>query len=60
MSRFQNDRPNFEAMSKEELIAILDGFRESLAGCEDAGGFCEYVGEKLGVSCEADAYSDDV
>lgn len=59
MSRFKDERPNFEAMSKEQLIAILDGFRRSLAGCEDAGGFCQHVGEKLNVSCEADAYDDE-
>ena len=59
MSRLQDERPDFEAMSKEQLIAMLDGFRMSLAGCEDAGGFCQYVGEKLNVSCEADAYYKD-
>jgi len=59
MSKFQTDLPDFEGMSKEQLIVILDRLRESLAGCEDAGGFCQYVGEKLGVNTEVDAYSED-
>ncbi len=58
MSKFQDDRPDFNAMSKEQLIAILDSLRESLAGCEDAGDFCCYVGEKLGVDTKSDAYKD--
>lgn len=58
MSRLQDDRPDFEAMSKEQLIALLDGFRSSLVGCEDAGGFCLEVGKKLNVSCEAGVYNE--
>lgn len=59
MSRFKDERPNFEAMSKEQLIAILDGFRRSLSCCEDVEGFCLGVGEKLNVSCQVGYYEDD-
>jgi len=56
---FEADRPVFENMTKEELIAILDSFRSSLVNCEDAGGFCLYVGKRLKVSCESGAYDDE-
>jgi hypothetical protein len=54
--KLSEDRPRFEDMSKEQLIAILDEFRSSLSCCEDAQDFCGEVAEKLRVDLKSGAY----
>ena len=43
-------RPNYEAMSKEELISIIDDLREALSDCDDAREFCIDAGEILSIN----------
>lgn len=59
MGRFIDDRPKFEEMPKEELIALLDSFRERLRHCEDSGDFCIYTAAVLKVDLGAHAYERD-
>ncbi len=59
MGLFESERPDFESMTKEELIKILDKFRKSLKGVEDPGDFCLYAGDVLGVSCETNYYEEE-
>jgi hypothetical protein len=54
--RIEDERPDFEGMKKEELIAILDQLRKSLAHCEDADDFVREVADKLKIDLSAGAY----
>ena len=56
VDKFVQDRTDFESKSKDELIKVLDAFRNSLKGCEEAEGFAHYVAEVLNVDITCGAY----
>ncbi len=50
MNDLQESRPDFESMSKKDMIKILDEIRESLFYCQDSQDFCLYISKLLNVN----------
>lgn len=44
---------NPDSMTREDLATLVAEIRRVLAGCEDAGDFCLWLGDKLDVDLEA-------
>lgn len=59
MGRFEDERPDFESMSKKQLITLLDGIRAGLVDIEESDAFCLDVGEMLNVNCEYGYYKEN-
>lgn len=59
MSKFKDQRPEFESMNKNKIIKILDSFRSYLKCCENSDDFCMYVGEILKVDTKSGSYGED-
>ena len=51
-------KPDFESMTKEELIALLKAARNSLIGCEDAADTILDISEILSVDQRANAKNE--
>lgn len=51
--------PDFDSMSKPELLVLIKKVRNSLIGCEDADGTVLGLGELLQVDMTADAENEE-
>ena len=53
------ESPDFDSMSKNELLVLIKKIRNSLIGCEDAEGECCWLAELLHVDVTCDAENEE-